>query len=60
MTLVKSPDFLEMNNFKQNFTDHRGPLAFSDVRSGLLVGILFIGTLVGALVAALIANTRNL
>jgi MFS transporter, SP family, sugar:H+ symporter len=49
-----------MNNFKENFADQRNPLAFSDVRSGLIVGMLSIGTLVGALVAAPIANTRVL
>jgi SP family sugar:H+ symporter-like MFS transporter len=49
-----------MNNFKENFADQHNPLAFSPVRSGLIVGMLSIGTLVGALVAAPIANTRLL
>ena len=50
--------FLEMQNFKGNFADEHNPLAFGDVRSGLIVGMLSIGTLIGALVAAPVANTR--
>ena len=49
-----------MKDFKENFADQRNPLAFSDVRSGLIVGMLSIGTLVGALVAAPLTNTRFL
>ena len=52
--------FLEMQNFLRNFADHRNPLAFSNVRSGLIVGLLSIGTLFGALVAGPIGNSRSL
>lgn len=52
--------FLEMNDFLRNFADHRDPLAFSNVRSGLIVGMLSIGTLVGALIAGPVANNRVL
>lgn len=47
-----------MHNFKQNFAQQKpdGSYAFSNVRSGLIVGMLSIGTLIGALIAAPIAN----
>ncbi|KKY19914.1 putative siderophore iron transporter mirc [Phaeomoniella chlamydospora] len=47
------PDFLE--RFGQ-FRESTGEYYFSDVRSGLIVGMLSIGTLIGALVAAPIAD----
>lgn len=49
-----------MHNFEENFANQRNPMAFSDVRSGLIVGILSIGTLIGALAAGPVANTRFL
>lgn len=49
--------FVQMNNFLENFADEHNPLGFSNVREGLIVGMLSIGTLVGALTAAPIANT---
>ncbi len=52
--------FVEMNNFLENFADEHNPLGFSPRREGLIVGMLSIGTLVGALVAAPIANIRQL
>ncbi|KAJ4418214.1 hexose transporter hxt5 [Gnomoniopsis sp. IMI 355080] len=50
--------FLEMPNFLQRFGELQpdNSYAFSTVRSGLIVGLLSIGTLVGALVAAPIAD----
>lgn len=51
--------FLEMQNFEDNFGNTQ-PSGFSVVRSGLIVGMLSIGTLIGALIAAPIANTRLL
>ena len=57
--------FLEMDNFLNRFgelapdpTNPDGPpiYQFSNVRSGLIVAMLSIGTLVGALVAAPFAN----
>ncbi|PNS19541.1 Hexose transporter 2 [Sphaceloma murrayae] len=50
--------FLEMDDFKSRFADQQtdeGP-AFSNVRSGTIVGLLSIGTLLGALIAAPIAD----
>jgi SP family sugar:H+ symporter-like MFS transporter len=47
--------FLEMPNFLQLFGDKPGP-AFSNVRSGTIVALLSIGTLLGALIAAPIAD----
>lgn len=47
-----------MENFLYNFADNREPLEFSWRRSGLIVGMLSIGTLIGALVSAPIANMR--
>lgn len=32
--------FLEMDNFLDNFADERNPLGFSNVRSGLIVGMV--------------------
>lgn len=50
--------FLEMPDFLDRFaqTNSDGVKAFSTVRSGLIVGLLSIGTLIGALVAAPIAD----
>lgn len=49
-----------MHNFKENFANQQNPIAFSDVRFGLIVGMLSIGTLIGALVAGPVANMRFL
>jgi len=46
---------LEMPNFLRTFADKPGP-AFSNVRSGTIVALLSIGTLLGALTAAPIAD----
>ncbi|KAJ5717022.1 hypothetical protein N7488_002668 [Penicillium malachiteum] len=50
--------FLEMPNFLQRYGQPSGDgtYHFSNVRSGLIVGLLSIGTLIGALVAAPIAD----
>ncbi|TEA12657.1 Hexose transporter 2 [Colletotrichum sidae] len=51
--------FLEMPDFLDRFGERSSPDAaphFSNVRSGLIVGLLSIGTLIGALVAAPIAD----
>ena len=57
--------FLEMPDFLQKFADQtgaptaeypNGAPAFSNVRSGLIVALLSIGTLLGALIAAPIAD----
>lgn len=50
--------FQEMPDFLQRFGEPQsdGSYAFSTVRSGLIVGLLSIGTLVGALVAAPFAD----
>ncbi|KAF1849252.1 siderophore iron transporter mirC [Cucurbitaria berberidis CBS 394.84] len=50
--------FLEMKDFLKRFGQHRpnGTPYFSNVRSGLIVGLLSIGTLFGALIAAPIAD----
>ncbi|KAF2085877.1 general substrate transporter [Saccharata proteae CBS 121410] len=51
--------FLEMDDFLSRFgntTDSDGNPAFTNVRSGTIVGLLSIGTLLGALVAAPIAD----
>lgn len=50
--------FLEMPDFLDRFaqTNSDGERAFSTVRSGLIVGLLSIGTLIGALVAAPVAD----
>lgn len=49
---------LEMNDFKQRFGEEGpdGTFSFSHVRSGLIVGLLSVGTLLGALFAGPIAN----
>lgn len=53
--------FLEMPNFQARFGDGDGAAssghAFSDTRSGLIVGLLSIGTLCGALAGAPLADT---
>ena len=52
--------FLEMNDFLRRFGDSTDPMtggpAFSNVRSGTIVGLLSIGTLIGAITAAPIAD----
>lgn len=49
--------FLEMDNFLSRFGNEPGnPAAFSNVRSGTIVGLLSIGTLIGALCSAPIAD----
>jgi SP family sugar:H+ symporter-like MFS transporter len=50
--------FLEMDDFLRRFGELRsdGSYHFSNVRAGLIVGLLSIGTLMGALVAAPIAD----
>ncbi|KAK8112481.1 hypothetical protein PG984_013007, partial [Apiospora sp. TS-2023a] len=51
--------FLEMPNFVERFGSPQPPngeMGFSNTRSGLIVGLLSIGTLVGALMAAPIAD----
>jgi len=50
--------FLEMQNFLENFGEEQsnGSYAFSNVRSGLIVALLSVGTLLGALAAAPIAD----
>ncbi|RMZ81910.1 hypothetical protein DV738_g2036, partial [Chaetothyriales sp. CBS 135597] len=50
--------FLEMPNFLQRFGQKniQGEYYFSDVRSGLIVALLSIGTLIGALIGAPIAD----
>ncbi|KAL4971335.1 general substrate transporter [Aspergillus desertorum] len=50
--------FLEMDNFLRRYGEHGpdGSYHFSNVRSGLIVALLSIGTLIGALVAAPIAD----
>lgn len=46
--------FLEMKDFLDRFGENG---SFTDVRSGTITGLLSIGTLVGVIVAAPIANT---
>ncbi|KAH7132150.1 MFS monosaccharide transporter-like protein [Dendryphion nanum] len=50
--------FLEMKDFRDRFGQHRsdGTPYFSNVRSGLIVALLSIGTLFGALIGAPIAD----
>ncbi|KAF4553298.1 High-affinity fructose transporter ght6-like protein [Elsinoe fawcettii] len=50
--------FLEMEDFLTRFSDtaEEGKPAFSNVRSGTIVGLLSIGTLMGAIIAAPIAD----
>ena len=52
--------FLEMPDFLNRFGDTTDPMtgarAFSNVRSGTIVGLLSIGTLIGAIIAAPIAD----
>ncbi|PWY81618.1 monosaccharide transporter [Aspergillus sclerotioniger CBS 115572] len=50
--------FLEMKNFLQRYGEQRsdGTYYFTNARSGLIVGLLSIGTLIGALIAAPIAD----
>lgn len=55
--------FLEMHDFLERFSDQTDPAtvgpAFSNVRSGTIVGLLSIGTLIGAIVGAPIANAAG-
>lgn len=50
--------FQEMSNYLERYGELQddGSYAFSTVRSGLIVGLLSIGTLIGALVAAPVAD----
>ncbi|KAJ5651278.1 uncharacterized protein N7484_005001 [Penicillium longicatenatum] len=51
--------FTSMTDFKIRFAEYNastGEYAFSNVRNGLIVGLLSIGTMIGALVAAPIAD----
>ncbi|KAJ5081809.1 Major facilitator superfamily domain general substrate transporter [Penicillium alfredii] len=51
--------FTTMEDFKNRFAEYdhaTGKHAFSNVRNGLIVGLLSIGTMIGALVAAPIAD----
>ncbi|KAJ6125723.1 hypothetical protein N7523_003343 [Penicillium sp. IBT 18751x] len=51
--------FTTMSDFKVRFAEYNaatGEYAFSNVRNGLIVGLLSIGTMIGALVAAPIAD----
>ncbi|PYH93848.1 monosaccharide transporter [Aspergillus ellipticus CBS 707.79] len=50
--------FLEMKNFLERYGQQRsdGTFYFTNARSGLIVGLLSIGTLIGALIAAPIAD----
>ncbi|KAJ5671139.1 hypothetical protein N7507_000266 [Penicillium longicatenatum] len=51
--------FTSMTDFKMRFAEYNastGEYAFSNVRNGLIVGLLSIGTMIGALVAAPIAD----
>ncbi|KAL2872307.1 sugar porter family MFS transporter [Aspergillus lucknowensis] len=50
--------FTTMNDFKIRFAERQpnGEYTFSNVRNGLIVGLLSIGTMIGALVAAPIAD----
>ncbi|KAL1999756.1 hypothetical protein VTN02DRAFT_4073 [Thermoascus thermophilus] len=50
--------FLEMTNYKERYGQRHsdGTYYFSNVRSGLIVALLSIGTLIGSLVAAPIAD----
>ncbi|EXJ86054.1 MFS transporter, SP family, sugar:H+ symporter [Capronia coronata CBS 617.96] len=52
--------FLEMDDFLRNFANERNPLGFDNVRSGLIVGMLSIGTLIGALIAGPVANNKTI
>ncbi|KAK4503377.1 hypothetical protein PRZ48_004292 [Zasmidium cellare] len=52
--------FLEMDDFKYQFADNREDLSLSAIRTGLIVAMLSIGTLVGALIAGPLANNRRL
>ncbi|KAJ5407846.1 Low-affinity glucose transporter HXT1 [Penicillium cosmopolitanum] len=51
--------FTSMTDFKERFAEYNessGEYVFSNVRNGLIVGLLSIGTMIGALVAAPIAD----
>ncbi|KAJ6015088.1 Major facilitator superfamily domain general substrate transporter [Penicillium herquei] len=50
--------FLEMKNYKERYGQERsdGTFYFSNVRSGLIVSLLSIGTLIGALIAGPLAD----
>ncbi|KAL2834482.1 general substrate transporter [Aspergillus cavernicola] len=50
--------FTTMNDFKVRFAERQpnGEYVFSNVRNGLIVGLLSIGTMIGALIAAPLAD----
>ena len=51
------PDFLErFGQYRENIQPGESHYYFSTVRSGLIVALLSIGTLIGALIAAPIAD----
>merc|ERR1712225_152555 len=52
--------FLQMEDFQYQFADDRETLELSDIRTGLLVAMLSIGTLIGALIAGPVANNRRI
>lgn len=52
--------FLEMQDFQYQFADNRQDLSLSAIRTGLIVAMLSIGTLIGALIAGPLANNRRL
>lgn len=49
-----------MYNFRYQFADNRQTLMLGDVRTGLIVAMLSIGTLIGALIAGPLANNRTI
>ena len=49
-----------MDSFRYDSADDRETLMLSDIRTGLLVAMLSIGTLVGALIAGPLANNKKL
>ncbi|RVX73803.1 hypothetical protein B0A52_02693 [Exophiala mesophila] len=52
--------FLQMDDFVYQFADDRDTLELSDIRTGLIVAMLSIGTLIGALIAGPVANNRRI
>lgn len=52
--------FLQMDDFVYQFADDRDTLELSDIRTGLMVAMLSIGTLIGALIAGPVANNRRI
>lgn len=49
-----------MDDFRYQFADNRETLQLSDIRTGLVVAMLSIGTLIRALIAGPIANQEKL